>query len=117
LCAKETKVTPTRVTPLIAKTLAGMPGKEGSPVVVEYAPGTSGSAHRHNAHMFVYVPEGSVSMQVKGRNQVTQSPGGIFYENPTDIHVVGRNASKTAAAKFPAFLVKDAGAPATVPVP
>jgi hypothetical protein len=33
-----------------------------------------------------------------------------------DLHIVGRNASRTKAAKFLVFLIKDKGAPALVPV-
>jgi quercetin dioxygenase-like cupin family protein len=96
--------------------VTGIPGEEGSLVRVEYAPGGSGTVHRHNAHMFVYVLEGSMVMQVKGGKELTPGPGETFYETPEDIHVVGRNAGKTAPVKFLAFFVKNAGAPASVPV-
>ena len=72
--------------------------------------------HRHNAHVFVYVLEGSVVMQVKGGGEVTLGPGQTFYESPEDVHTVSRNASKTKPAKFVVFFVKKSGAPATVPV-
>ena len=85
-------------------------------MTVEHAPGGSDPIHRHNAHAFVYVLEGSVVMQVKGGKQVTLTPGQTFYEGPADVHVVGRNASNTKPAKFLVFLVKDKGAPALVPV-
>ena len=107
----------TKVTPLVTKALVGIPGKEGSLLRVELAPGSLGSVHRHNAHVFVYVIEGSVVMQVKGGTEVTLGPGQTFTENPDDIHVVGRNASKTKPAVFLAFFIKDEGAPAVVPVP
>jgi quercetin dioxygenase-like cupin family protein len=55
-------------------------------------------------------------MQVKGGKEVTLTPGQTFYEGPNDVHIVGRNASKTKAAKFVVFLVKDKGAPVLVPV-
>ena len=84
-------------------------------VVVEYPPGGSSAEHRHNAHTFVYVLEGSVVMQVKGGTQVTLGPGQTFYESPEDIHSVSRNASSTKPAKFLVFFVKSKGAPATVP--
>jgi quercetin dioxygenase-like cupin family protein len=105
----------TKVSPLITKDLAGITGKEGTMVTVEYAPGASSSAHRHNAHTFVYVLEGSVVMQVKGGKEVTLGPGQTFYESPDDIHAVSKNASSTKPAKFLVFFVKDKGAPATVP--
>jgi quercetin dioxygenase-like cupin family protein len=55
-------------------------------------------------------------MQVEGGKEVTLSPGQTFYEGRNDVHVVGRNASKTEAAKFLVFLVKDKGASILVPV-
>ena len=103
------------VTPLLSKQLADIPGKEVVALTVEYAPGASDPVHRHDAHVFVYVLEGAVVMQVKGGQEVRLAPGQTFYESPNDVHVVGRNASTTERAKFLAFFVKDAGAPVLVP--
>ena len=105
------------VTPLTTKELADIPGKEAQMITVEYPPGSSDPVHRHNAHAFVYVLEGSVVMQLKGGKQVTLTPGQTFYEGPDDVHVVGRNASNTKPAKFLVVLVKNKGAPVLVPVP
>jgi quercetin dioxygenase-like cupin family protein len=105
-----------KVTSLLSKDLAESPGKEVLMLTVEHAPGGSNAIHRHNAHAFVYVLEGSVVMQLKGGQQVTLTPGQIFYEGPDDVHVVDRNASSTSSAKFLVFLIKDKGAPAVVPV-
>lgn len=55
-------------------------------------------------------------MGVKGGKEMTLGPGETFYESPTDIHSIGRNASKTQPAKFLVFFIKEKGAPATVPV-
>ena len=55
-----------RVTPLFSKDLTDIPGKEGLMITVEYPPGASDPIHRHNAHAFVYVLEGSIVMQVRG---------------------------------------------------
>jgi quercetin dioxygenase-like cupin family protein len=104
-----------KVNPLVTKDLAGIAGKEGSMLTVEYAPGASSAVHRHNAHTFVYVLEGSVVMAVKGGKEVTLGPGQTFYESPDDIHTVSKNASATKPAKFLVFFVKDKGAPPTVP--
>src|SRR5262249_39570144 len=82
-----------KVTPLFSKELQESPGKEGMMIVVEYPPGNTDPIHRHNAHGFIYVLEGSVVMQVKGGKQVTLTSGQTFYEGPDDVHVVGRNAS------------------------
>jgi len=105
-----------QVTPLMSKDLPDFPGKEGLMITVVYPPGASDPIHRHNAHAFVYVLEGSVVMQVKGGKEVTLKPGETFYEGPNDIHTVGRNASSTKPAKFIVFLVKDKGAPVLLPV-
>jgi quercetin dioxygenase-like cupin family protein len=104
-----------KVTPLVTKELAGRDGKEGTMIMVEYAPGGSDAAHRHNAHVFVYVLEGVVVMQVKGGKEATLGPGQTFYESPEDVHTVSRNASTTKPAKFLVFFVKQKGAPITVP--
>ena len=105
-----------KVTPLMSKDLADFPGKEGLMITVVYPPGASDPIHRHNAHAFVYVLEGSVVMQVKGGKEITLTPGQTFYEGPNDIHTVGRNASTTKPAKFIVVLLKDKGAPVVVPV-
>ena len=104
-----------KVTPLLSKDLTDFPGKEGLMITVEYPPGGSDPIHRHNAHAFVCVLEGSIVMQVRGGKEVTLTPGQTFYEGPSDVHVVGRNASQTKPAKFVVFLVKDKGAPELVP--
>ena len=104
-----------KVTPLLSKDLTDFPGKEGLMITVEYPPGASDPIHRHNAHAFVYVLEGSIVMQVRGGKEVTLTPGQTFYEGPSDVHVIGRNASQTKLAKFVVFLVKDKGAPVLVP--
>jgi len=104
-----------KVTPLLSKDLTDFPGKEGLMITVEYPPGSSDPIHRHNAHAFVYVLEGSIVMQVRGGKEVTLTPGQTFYEGPSDVHVVGRNTSQTKPAKFVVFLVKDKGAPVLVP--
>ncbi len=103
------------VATLMSKDLMDCPGKEGLMITVEYAPGGSDPIHRHNAHAFVYVLEGSVVMQLKGGKEITLTPGQTFYEGPDDVHVIGRNASSTKPAKFLVFLVKNKGAPVLVP--
>ena len=104
-----------KVTELFSKDLANLPGKEGVMIIVDYPPGNVDPIHRHNAHAFVYLLEGSIVMQVRGGKEVTLTPGQTFYEGPDDVHIVGRNASKTKPAKFVVFFVKDKGAPMVVP--
>ena len=102
-------------TMLTSKDLPEFPGKEVLMITVEYPPGSVDPIHRHNAHAFVYVLEGSIIMQVKGGKEVTLTPGQTFYEGPNDVHVVGRNASTTKPAKFVVFFIKEKGAPVLVP--
>ena len=104
-----------KVTSLMSKDLPEAPGREVLMITVEHAPGGSSAIHRHNAHAFVYVLEGSVIMQLKGGKEVTLTPGQAFYEGPDDVHLVDRNASATAPAKFLVVLIKNKGAPALVP--
>jgi quercetin dioxygenase-like cupin family protein len=103
------------VTPLMTKDLADIPGKEGLMITVDYPPGSTDAVHRHNAHAFIYVLEGSIVMQLRGGKPVTLTPGQTFYEGPEDIHVVGRNASGTKPARFLVVFLKDKGAPVLVP--
>jgi quercetin dioxygenase-like cupin family protein len=102
--------------PLLERDLPDLSGKEGVMSIVEYAPGQAGSVHRHNADVFVYVLQGTVIMQVRGKPAETLHAGQTFYESPTDIHEVGKNASTTEPAKFLVVLIKDKGAPISVPV-
>ncbi|MBB3461313.1 cupin domain-containing protein [Rhizobium sp. BK377] len=105
-----------KVTSLMSKDLPDYPGKEGLVLSVEYGPGGSSPIHKHEADVFAYVLEGSVVMQVKGGKEVTLSPGDTFYEGPSDIHLISRNASKTKPAKFIVVLVKKKDVPAVMPV-
>lgn len=104
-----------KIAPLLTKPLAGIAGKEALMLTVEYPPGVSSAPHRHNANTFVYVLEGSVVMAVAGGKELTLKPGDTFYEAPSDVHSVSRNASDSKAAKILVLLVKDTGAAPTVP--
>ncbi|NUY35979.1 cupin domain-containing protein [Paraburkholderia sp. JPY303] len=103
------------VTPLMTQPLGDYPGKEALMISVEYPPGAADPVHRHHAHGFIYVLEGSIIMQVKGGKEVTLTPGQTFYEGPNDVHTVGRNASQTQPARFVVLLLKNQGAPVLVP--
>ena len=101
---------------LFAIDLPDYPGKEGRMIEVSYPPGAQDVVHRHDANAFVYVLEGEIVMQLKGKPAVTLQAGQTFYEGPTDVHVVGRNASKTEPARFVVVLLKAKGAPVLTPV-
>ena len=104
------------VRPLLSKDLAGDSAREVSMITVEYPPGGSDPVHKHHAQALVFVLEGSIVMQVRGGAPVSLTPGQTFYEGPDDVHIVGRNASRTAPARLLVLLVKEKGAPILTPV-
>lgn len=101
---------------LFSVDLAGVPGRELAMIAVEYPPGSMDPPHTHNAQALVYVLEGSIVMQVKNGALATLVAGQTFYEGPDDVHIVGRNASLTAPARFLVFLIKNKDAPLLNPV-
>lgn len=105
-----------QVNPLFTRQLPDLPGKEIDVITVNYAPGAVSTVHRHDAHTVVYVLEGEVEMQVRGGALQQLGPGQVFYESPTDVHIVSRNASKTKPARFVVFFIKNEGAPILSPV-
>ena len=102
-------------TPLLSKDIPEFAGKEVVMSTVEYPAGVASAPHRHDAHTFVYVLEGSVVMQVAGGQTMTLGPGQTFYETPTDVHATSKNASATQRAKILVFMIKDKGKPSTRP--
>ena len=101
---------------LMTQDLSGVPGREVSMITVDYPPGASTPAHTHHAQALVYVLEGSIVMQAKGKEPVTLTKGQTWSEGPDDVHVVSRNASTSAPAKYLVFMVKDKGAPILTPL-
>ncbi len=102
---------------LLQTDLPDIEGREAVVLEVVYPPGVASASHRHNAHTFVYVLEGTVEMQVAGGELLKLVAGQTFYETPNDIHSVSRNASDTEPAKILVVFIKQAGAPMTVPAP
>jgi quercetin dioxygenase-like cupin family protein len=103
------------VTPLMLKDLADEPGKEMLMITVVYPPGTVEHIHRHDAHAFLYVLEGTIVEGVRGGKEVTLTAGQTFYEGPGDVHTIGRNASQTKPARFVVVLRKKKGVDAVLP--
>lgn len=102
---------------LLSKDLPEFSGKEVVMSTVTYPAGVASPSHRHDAHTFVYVLEGTVVMQVAGGQPMTLGPGQTFYESPSDVHATSKNASQTQPAKILVFMIKDKGKPATRPAP
>jgi quercetin dioxygenase-like cupin family protein len=108
--------TQSKANTLLTQELTNLENKEVLMLTVEYGPGQTSAPHRHNAHTFVYVLEGTVVMGVQGKEPVKLEAGQTFYESPNDVHAVARNASDTRSAKLLVTMIKEKGAPATVPV-
>jgi quercetin dioxygenase-like cupin family protein len=106
---------PVRVVPLLTQALPDLPAKEVEMLTVEYLPGGASLPHRHDAHVFVYVLEGTLRMQVAGKAVETLGPGAVFYEGPGDVHQTSANASATRPAKFLVVVLKDKGRPLSRP--
>ena len=112
---REVRPLPLRHTVIHRMDLAGLEGKQGALVAVEYAPGASDQKHYHPGQVFTYIVEGSVILEVEGEAPVTLNAGDAFYDRPKQVHN-HRNASATAPAKFVAFFVEEKGQPRSVPV-
>src|SRR6266481_2604414 len=82
---------------------------------LEYVPGGTSDAHRHNGCTFVYVLAGALVTKIDDGPEKIYKPGEMFYEPPLHLHAVSRNASASEPAKFLVFRVIEKGKPATVP--
>jgi len=103
-----------------ALTSQDLPAMDGANLMVtvqelEYVPGGTSEAHRHNGCTFVYVLAGEILTQIDDGPVKTYKPGEMFYEPPLHLHAVSKNASSTESAKFLVFRVIEKGKPATVP--
>jgi len=99
--------------PVLKTELDGMPGTEANIVVFDVDPGWQTERHFHPGHVFVYVIEGTVKIDVDGQDPVEYGPGQAFYETP-NVSMIGSNASSTDRAKIVVFQVGEAGKPLMV---
>jgi len=67
---------------------------------IDLAPSQASAPHRYNAHVFVYVLEGTIEMQERGGPLTLLGPAEMFYETPQNIRQMSRNASDTEPTKF-----------------
>ncbi len=101
------------VTKLLNQPLAGMAGTEANVVLFAVGPGWTIGRHSHPGHIFVYMLEGSIKIEVEGEPTQILSPGDLLYELPGP-NMVANNVSSTHGAKFLVFQVGDIGEPLTV---
>ncbi len=90
--------------------MAGMEGKEAHMWVAEIAPGAETAKHSHPTPRFVYVIEGSVTVEFEGGSPEVFKAGEGFQEMPGVEHTF-RNASTSEAAKALGFQIAGSGQP------
>ena len=100
---------------LLNMPLAGIAGKEANVVLFDVGPDWKIDNHSHPGHIFVYMLEGSLKIEVEGEPTHVLSPGDVLYEIP-DRNMVGSNVSSTEGTKFLVFQVGEIGKPLTVMV-
>ncbi len=103
------------VTKLLNTPLAGIAGTEANVVLFAVGPGWSFDKHSHPGHIFVYMLEGSIKIEVEGEPTHVLSPGDLLYEVPGP-NMVANNVSSTKGARFLVFQVGDIGEPLLVMV-
>ncbi|MDE2058127.1 MAG: cupin domain-containing protein [candidate division NC10 bacterium] len=106
---------PMNRTVLLKTPLAGIEGKEGMLVLVEFAPGAVTGLHYHHGEELIYLLEGTISMEVKGKPPVTLKRGDTFHLAPEQVHRV-KNLSVATPAKALTFNIAEKDQPDTVPV-
>jgi quercetin dioxygenase-like cupin family protein len=94
-----------KVTVLQDQMLKNVPGKKALMIDVDYKPGQSSIAHKHEGTAMAYVLSGSITSQVKGEKAITYKAGEFWYEPAGSEHLVSKNASKTKPAKLLVFMV------------
>jgi quercetin dioxygenase-like cupin family protein len=97
-------------TEVLRVNMAGMEDKEAHMWVAEIAPGAATGKHSHATPRFVYVIEGSVTVEIDGKSQQIFEAGEGFQEMPDVVHNF-RNASTTKAAKALGFQIAGKGQP------
>lgn len=115
-CVSSATADETTTTPVLKAELAGVDGTEANIVEFDVAPGWKTARHIHPGHVFVYVTEGSIYIDVEGSEPKTVSAGEAFYELP-DKPMVARTATTDEGAKFIVFQVGPTGEPIMVAQP
>jgi quercetin dioxygenase-like cupin family protein len=94
-----------KITVLQEQLLKNAPGKKAMMIEVDYQPGQSSIAHKHEGTAMAYVLDGKVISQVKGEKAIAYKKGQFWYEPAGSEHLVSKNASSTKPAKLLVFMV------------
>ncbi|MBN6776673.1 cupin domain-containing protein [Pseudomonas granadensis] len=105
-----------KVTVLQEQLLKNAPGKKAMMIEVDYQPGQSSIAHKHDGTAMAYVLEGEVISQVKGEQPITYKKGQYWYEPAGSEHLVSKNASQSKPARLLVFMVLAPDEPVLIPL-
>ncbi|SDT20818.1 Cupin domain protein [Pseudomonas sp. Z003-0.4C(8344-21)] len=105
-----------KVTVLQEQLLKNAPGKKAMMIEVDYQPGQSSIAHKHDGTAMAYVLEGEVISQVKGEQPITYKKGQFWYEPAGSEHLVSKNASQSKPARLLVFMVLAPDEPVLIPL-
>jgi quercetin dioxygenase-like cupin family protein len=104
-----------KVTELYKANLVTSDGKEATMFLAELAPGANMGKHYHPGDAFAYILEGTMLLEIAGKDSVTLKSGQSGSLPPGTVHD-DKNASQTAPLKFLVFHVAKKGDPLAVPV-
>lgn len=90
-----------------------IPDREAVMIAVQLQPGAAEGRHTHPAELYVFVQEGTISLENEGMPTVTYKAGDVFYVAPGKIHNAINNG--TATAKLVAMLIAEKGKPLSTP--
>ncbi len=100
--------------PLAQVPLTGVEGKEVIAKHLAVPPGFVGGKHKHLGPVFVYVLEGTLTVETGGKIETYQA--GELYPEPLNSTMLGKNLSTTDDLELLIFQVGDVGKPMMVKV-
>ena len=112
--ASNAQQTPSVKRNLVMKQDMDVPGREAVMALVELPPGSAEGNHTHPAEVYVFVQEGTITLENEGKPTATLKAGDVFFIAPGKIHQAINNGNVTA--KLAAVFVAEKGKPLTTPV-
>ena len=105
---------PPKRTDLLTNDLAGIAGKRATVYRAELPPGGSSGKHRHPVDTFVYVLDGTLTLEQEGQGPRTLNAGEVVQEVPSGIY----NAKNTGTNPLTLLVVSlgEKDQPFSVPV-
>lgn len=100
---------------LLMKQDTTVPGREAVMALVELPPGSAEGRHTHPAEVYVFVQEGTITLEDEGKPTVTLKAGDYFYIAPGKVHQAINASSGTA--RLAAVFVTEKGKPLTTQAP